>query len=164
MASCKNDFLCTLLVKVYWVVWTIQSLGQGNQILCWFVKVDSNNIKNGSHTWKFQFHFTAKFKVSRCALCKLWGDFGLSCSVNHLSGGRVNANPNVWMHLPSLAYINKTGNGEGNCDGEWNFCPGKEADIVLIASDKNKKDQKNLWSKLVEYILKQAGRSQATTL
>ena len=59
------------------------------------------------------------------------------------------------MHLPSLAYINKTGNGEGNRDGEGNFCPGKEADIVLIASDKNKKDQKNLWSKLVEYILKQ---------
>ena len=48
------------------------------------------------------------------------------------------------MHLPSLAYINKTGNGEGNRDGEGNFCPGKEADIVLIASDKNKKDQKNL--------------------
>ena len=48
------------------------------------------------------------------------------------------------MHLPSLSYINKTGNGEGNRDDEWNFCPGKEADIVLIASDKNKKDQKNL--------------------
>ena len=48
------------------------------------------------------------------------------------------------MHSPSLAYINKTGNGEGNRDGEWNFCPGKEADVALIASDKNKKDRKNL--------------------
>ena len=57
------------------------------------------------------------------------------------------------MHSPGLAYINKTGNGEGNRDGEWNFCPGKEADVALIASDKNKKDRKNLWSKLVDYSL-----------
>ena len=34
-------------------------------------------------------------------------------------------------------------NSEGNCDGEQIFCQRKEADV-----DKNKKDQKNLRSKL----------------
>ena len=31
-----------------------------------------------------------------------------------------------------LALKNKTENGEGNRDGEWNFCRGKEADIALF--------------------------------
>ena len=42
----------------------------------------------------------------------------------------------------------KTENGEGNRDGEWKFCPGK--------------DQKNLQSKLVDYSPKQDNQKQRT--
>ena len=51
--------------------------------------------------------FTIKFVVSRCVLCKLRRDLGFFCSVNHLSGGGVNANHNA-THLPSLARKYKT--------------------------------------------------------
>ena len=67
---------------------------------------------------------------------------------------------NVWTRSPSLARKNRTENGEGNRDGEWNFCRGKEADI--LASDKNKKEQKNLLSKLVDYSPKQEDHKQRT--
>ena len=53
---------------------------------------------------------------------------GFFCSVNHLSGGGVNANHNA-THSPSLASKNKIENdpkllknSEGNRDDEWNFC------------------------------------------
>ena len=53
---------------------------------------------------------------------------GFFCSVNHLSGGGVNANHNA-AHSPSLALKNKIEsdpkllkNSEGNRDDEWNFC------------------------------------------
>ena len=53
---------------------------------------------------------------------------GFFCSVNHLSGGGVNANHNA-THSPSLDCKNKIANdpkllknGEGNRDDEWNFC------------------------------------------
>ena len=60
---------------------------------------------------------------------------GFFCSVNHLSGGGVNANHNS----PSLAHKNKTENdsrllknSEGNRDDEWTFCRGQGADIALF--------------------------------
>ena len=58
------------------------------------------------------------------------------CSVNHLSGGGVNANHNA-KQSPSLACINKTDsrllkNSEGNRDDEWTFCPGQETRIRMI--------------------------------
>ena len=58
---------------------------------------------------------------------------GFCCSVNHLTGGGVNANDNA-MHSPSLASKNKTENDSrllknsgGNRDDEWTFCRGQEA-------------------------------------
>ena len=36
------------------------------------------------------------------------------------------------MRSPSLARKTKTENGEGNRDGEWSFCQGKEVDIALF--------------------------------
>ena len=89
------------------------------------------------------------------------------CSVNHLSGGRVNANHNS----PSLAHKNKTENdsrllknSEGNRDDEWTFCRGQGGDIALFLQEtcKNKKDQKNLRRKLVDYCLKQGDHKQRT--
>ena len=41
-------------------------------------------------------------------------------------------NHNDWKRSPSLARKNKTENGKGNRNGEWNFCQGEEADIVLF--------------------------------
>ena len=53
---------------------------------------------------------------------------GFFYSVNHLSGGGVNANHNE-THSPSLARKNKIENdpkrpknSEGNRNDEWNFC------------------------------------------
>ena len=67
----------------------------------------------------------AKFIVSRCVFANFEWFF---CSVNHLSGGGVNANHNT-THSPSLARKNKIENdpkllknSEGNRDDEWNFC------------------------------------------
>ena len=57
--------------------------------------------------------------------------FGFFCSVNHFSGGGVNASHNA-IRLPSLACKNKTENGEGNSHGDWNFCQKKEEDIALF--------------------------------
>ena len=67
----------------------------------------------------------AKFIVSRCVFANFEWFF---CSVNHLSGGGVNANHNT-THSPSLARKNKIENdpkllksSEGNRDDEWNVC------------------------------------------
>jgi len=49
---------------------------------------------------------TTKFIALHCAFCKVQRDFGF-CSVNHLSGGRVDVNHNA-THSPSLAHKNKT--------------------------------------------------------
>ena len=63
---------------------------------------------------------------------------GFFCSVNHLSGGGVNANHNA-THSPSLARKNKTENdsrllknSEGNRDDEWTFCRGQETRIRMM--------------------------------
>ena len=39
------------------------------------------------------------------------------------------------MQIPIFEHArkNKTENGEGNRDGEWNFCPRKKADIALFS-------------------------------
>ena len=76
---------------------------------------------------------TAQFIVSRCVYCKLRRDFGFFCSVNHFSEGGVNANHNVTCS-PSLAENDPRllKNSEGNRDGEWIFCPKKEADVALF--------------------------------
>ena len=53
---------------------------------------------------------------------------GFFCSVNHLSGGGVNANHKA-THSPSLVSKNKIENdpkllknSERNCNDSWNFC------------------------------------------
>ena len=93
---------------------------------------------------------------------------GFFCSVNHLSGGGVNANHDA-THLPSLASKNKTENdsrllknSEGNHNDEWTFCRGQEANSFILARDKSKKDQKNLRRKLVDYCPKQGDHKQQT--
>ena len=66
---------------------------------------------------------------------------GFFCSVNHLSGGEVNANHNA-THSPSLAHKNKTENDSRllknsgrNCNDKWTFCRGQEADIALFLQE-----------------------------
>ena len=66
---------------------------------------------------------------------------GFFCSVNHLSGGGVNANHNA-MLSPCLARKNKIENdpkllknSEGNRDDEWKFCWGQKADIALFLQE-----------------------------
>ena len=102
-------------------------------------------IKIALALWHFQ-RITAKFVVSRCAYCKLRRDFGFFCFVNHLSEGGVNANHNVTCS-PNDSRLLK--NSEGNRVGEWIFCRREGGRCCFIlASDNNKKDQKNLRSKL----------------
>ena len=75
----------------------------------------------------------------RCvALHRLQTSNGFFCSVNHLSGGGVNANHNA-KHSPSLVCKNKTENdsrllknSEGNRNDEWTFCCGQETRIRMI--------------------------------
>ena len=74
--------------------------------------------------------------------------FAAKFVASHLNGGGVNANHYVWIRSPSWAHKNKTDNGEGNRDGKWKFCPGK--------------DKKNLQSKLVDYSPKQDDQKQRT--
>ena len=52
-------------------------------------------------------------------------------------------------------------NSGGNCNDEWTR-RGQEADIAFLARDKNKKDQKNLSIKLVDYCPKQGDHKQRT--
>ena len=81
---------------------------------------------------------------------------------SHLSGGGVNANHNVWTRSPSLARKNKTENGEGNRDVEWNFCRGKETDIALFLQvTRTRKNRKILiLIELVDYSPKQDDHKQ----
>ena len=119
-----------------------------------------NRYYNNMHN-QFMPPENLKFIVSRGTFCKLRRDFGFFCLVNHLSGGWVNANHNA-RHSPSLAYKNKTENdswvfknSEGNCDGEWNFCWGKKADIALFLQVRrirnNFKANKSIiaWNKII---------------
>ena len=86
-------------------------------------------------TTRYPHAFIAKFVVSRCEFANLEWVF---CSVNHLSGGGVNANHGA-THSPSLALKNKTENNprllknsEGYRDDESTFCRGQEEDIALF--------------------------------
>ena len=74
---------------------------------------------------------TAKFVVSRCEYRKLRRDFGFFCSVNHFGEGGAHANHNATCS-PSLTEndFRLLKNSEGNRDGEWIFCRGKEADVA----------------------------------
>ena len=85
---------------------------------------------------------------------------GFFCSVNHLSGGGVNANHNA-KHSPISACKNKTENdsglvknSEGNLNDEWAFCRGQETRI--------RNDQKDLRRNLVDYCPKQGDHKQRT--
>ena len=63
---------------------------------------------------------------------------GFFCSVNHLSGGEVNANHNA-THSPSLARKNKTENDsrllKNSKGNEWTFFQGQQADIALFLQE-----------------------------
>ena len=97
---------------------------------------------------------------------------GFFCSVNHLSGGGVNANHNA-THSPSLARKKQ--------DWEWpqkwsrtakksrwwvEFLLRAGGRHCFLARDKNKKDHKKLQRELVNHCLKQCetGRSQSANL
>ena len=90
--------------------------------------------------------------------CKLRRNFGFFCSVNHFSGGGVNTSHNA-IRSPSLACKNKTENGEGNRDGDWNFCQKKEEDIALFSQVTRIRP---IRKKLVDYSLKQDDHKQRT--
>lgn len=82
-------------------------------------------------------HLRPKFVVSCCLQFSKGFWVFLFCPWNHLSGGGANANHNA-MHLPCFTRKDKTANdsklnnSKGNRNGEWNFCQGEEADIVLF--------------------------------
>ena len=94
---------------------------------------------------------------------------GFFCSINHLSGGGVNANHNA-MHSPSLAFKNVIENdpkllkiSEGNRNNGWNFCWGQEADIALFLQETRiRKIIKS--SKKTSRSLPETRRSQAVNL
>ena len=57
----------------------------------------------------------------------------------------------------------KTENGKENCDGEWNFSRGKEADIaIFLQMTIIRKIRNKVWSKLVDYSPKQDDHKQQT--
>ena len=72
--------------------------------------------------------------------------------------------PNVWTCCPAWpANWNKTENGKENCDGEWNFSQGKEADIaIFLQMTIIRKIRNKVWSKLVDYSPKQDDHKQRT--
>ena len=119
--------------------------------------------------WHYTFFLLPEFlwPNSLYRAARLQTSNGFFCSINHLSGGGVNANHD----LPSLAHKNKTENDsrllknrEGNRDDEWTFCRRQEADIALFLQEtcKNKKHQKNLWRKLVDNCPKEGNHKQRT--
>jgi len=50
------------------------------------LKKDARRNFTLKRPWRFVWLVIAKFVVSRCAFCKLRGNFGFFCSVNHLNG------------------------------------------------------------------------------
>ena len=101
--------------------------------------------------WRYTFFLLPEFlwPNSLYRAARLQTSNGFFCSINHLSGGGVNANHD----LPSLAHKNKTENDsrllknrEGNRDDEWTFCRRQEADIALFLQEtcKNKTSEKSL--------------------
>ena len=86
---------------------------------------------------------------------------GFFCSVNHLSGGGVNANHNA-KHSSSLACKNKTENdsrllknSEGNRHDAWTFCRRQETRIRNI---------RKMFEENLSQLLPETGRSRATNL
>ena len=119
--------------------------------------------------WRYTFFLLPEFlwPNSLYRTARLQTSNGFFCSINHLSGGGVNANHD----LPSLAHKNKTENysrllktREGNRDDEWTFCRRQEADIALFLQEtcKNKTSEKSL--KKTGQLLPERGQSQATNL
>ena len=51
-------------------------------VYCWHL----SNLVSASLLCKFSQQITSKFVVALCAFCKLEGNFGFFCSVNHLTG------------------------------------------------------------------------------
>ena len=117
--------------------------------------------------WRYTFFLLPEFLWPNSLYrgARLQTSNGFFCSINHLSGGGVNANHD----LPSLAHKNKTENysrllktREGNRDDEWTFCRRQEADIALFLQEtcKNKTSEKSL--KKTGRLLPERGQSQAT--
>ena len=50
------------------------------------LKKDARRNFTLKRPWRFVSLVIAKFVVSRCAFCKLGGNFGFFCSLNHLNG------------------------------------------------------------------------------
>ena len=50
------------------------------------LKKDARKNFTLKRPWRFVWLVIAKFVVSRCAFCKLRGNFGFFCSINHLNG------------------------------------------------------------------------------
>ena len=94
---------------------------------------------------------TAKFVVSRCAYRNLRRDFGFFCSVNHFGEGGVHANHNATCS-PSLTendsrLFKNIAKEIAMVSGFLSKEGGRRC--FILASDKNKKEQKNLRSNLI---------------
>jgi len=120
----------------------------------------SGNIWGSVRRICWYWGFTTKFVVSRCTFCKLRRDFGFFCSVNHLNRGGVNANHNIWTRSQKR-------NWEWRRKSRWwvDFLS-KEGGrhCFILASDKIKKDQKNLLSKLADYSPTQDDHKSSNTV
>ena len=92
-----------------------------------------------------------KFVVLRCACYKRQRDFGLFCSAKHFTEGGVNANHNVTCS-PSLAendsrLFKNIAKEIAMVSGFLSKEGGRRC--FILASDQNKKEQKNLRSNLI---------------
>jgi len=83
------------------------------------------------------------------------------CSVNHFSDGGVNANHNVKRSLSLVENDSRLlNNSEGNRDGEWIFCRGKEANVALFLQvTRIRKIRKIFEANFTSRLLPERGRS-----
>ena len=96
--------------------------------------------------WQFYFtNIVAKFVVLRCAFCKHRRDFGFISSVKHFSKGGVCKSQSGRLRM-TLDFSIEARKSRWRVD--FLSEEGGRRCFVL-ASDKNKKDQKNLRSKLI---------------
>ena len=100
----------------------------------------------------------------RCIALRVLNGFWVFCSINHLSGGGVNIKSQCLNALSQL--------GPQKQNWEWRRKPQWWVEFLsrergrhcfILARDKNKKDQKTLSSKVVDYSPKQGDQKQRTS-
>ena len=112
------------------------------------------------------FLFTAKLVVLRYAFCKLWRIFGVFCSFNHLSGGRLmqttmqHARPS-WPPMTMTLDCSRIAKDIAMVSGS--FVEGR-MQTFLYSCEWQKSERSEKSSKQASRLLPETGRSQATKL